>query len=129
VRYPEASTPEPIVLPVTVTSRVYIDVVMGLPSHHWFPPRRNPKPRCTPRRRGFSYTNIYRERSLLNDGLHRFRPRSLAPWSRRELERFEQTADEADPRTLHMRRKLQEDVDKAERDLRYAQGQCERVFP
>ena len=57
------------------------------------------------------------------------RARSRLSWSRRELERFEQTADEADPRTSHMRRKLQEHVDKAERDLRYAQGQCERVFP
>jgi hypothetical protein len=50
-------------------------------------------------------------------------------WSRRELERFEQKADEADPRTLRMRRKLQDHVEKAERDLRHAQGQYERVFP
>ena len=38
---------------------------------------------------------------------------------RRELERFEQTADEGDPRTPRIRLKLHEDVDKAERDLRY----------
>jgi hypothetical protein len=48
--------------------------------------------------------------------------RSRLSWSRRELERFEQTADEADPLTPRIRRKLQEDVDKAERDLRHAQG-------
>jgi hypothetical protein len=50
------------------------------------------------------------------------RARSRLSWSQRELERFEQTADEADPRTLRIRRKLQEDVEKAERDLRNAQG-------
>jgi hypothetical protein len=57
------------------------------------------------------------------------RARSRLSWSRRELERFEQTADEADPRTLRIRRKLQEDVEKAERDLRNSQGRYERVFP
>jgi hypothetical protein len=50
------------------------------------------------------------------------RARSRLSWSRRELERFEQSADEADPRTPHIRRKLQEDVDQAERNLRHAQG-------
>jgi hypothetical protein len=55
--------------------------------------------------------------------------RSRLSWSQRELERFEQTADEADARTLRIRRKLQEDVEKAERDLRHAQGRYERVFP
>ena len=50
------------------------------------------------------------------------RARSRLNWSQRELERFEQSADEADPRTPRIRRKLQEDVDKAERDLRHAQG-------
>jgi hypothetical protein len=50
------------------------------------------------------------------------RVRSRLSWSRQELERFEQTADEADPHTLRTRRKLQEDVEKAERDLRDAQG-------
>ena len=38
---------------------------------------------------------------------------------RRELERFEQTAYEGDPRTPRIRLKLHEDVEKAERDLRY----------
>jgi hypothetical protein len=57
------------------------------------------------------------------------RARSRLSWSRRELEGFEQTADEADPRTPRVRRKLQEDVEKAERDLRHAQGRCEGVFP
>ncbi len=47
------------------------------------------------------------------------RARSRLSWSRRELERFEQTADEGDPRAPRIRRKLQEDVEKAERDLRY----------
>lgn len=50
------------------------------------------------------------------------RARSRLNWSQRELEHFEQSADEADPRTPRIRRKLQEDVDKAERDLRHAQG-------
>ena len=50
------------------------------------------------------------------------RARSRLSWLRRELERFEQTADEADPHTPRTRRKLQEDVDKAERDVRHAQG-------
>jgi len=45
--------------------------------------------------------------------------RSRLSWSRRELERFEQTAYEGDPRTTRIRLKLQEDVEKAERDLRY----------
>ena len=44
------------------------------------------------------------------------RARSRLSWSRRELERFE----EGDPRTLRTRSKLQEDVEKAERDLRHA---------
>jgi hypothetical protein len=44
------------------------------------------------------------------------RARSRQSWSRRELERFE----EGDPRTLRTRSKLQEDVEKAERDLRHA---------
>jgi hypothetical protein len=30
-------------------------LVVGFPPHHRFPPKRNPKPRCAPRRRGFSY--------------------------------------------------------------------------
>jgi hypothetical protein len=47
------------------------------------------------------------------------RARSRLGWSRRELERFEQTADEGDPRTKCVRRKLQENVEKAERDLRH----------
>jgi hypothetical protein len=47
------------------------------------------------------------------------RARSRLSWSRRELERFEQTADEGDPLTPRIRLKLQEDVEKAERDLRY----------
>jgi hypothetical protein len=47
------------------------------------------------------------------------RARSRLSWSRRELERFEQTADEGDPRAPRIRGKLQEDVEKAERDLRY----------
>jgi hypothetical protein len=53
---------------------------------------------------------------------------SRLSWSRRELERFEQTADKADPPTPRIRRKLQEDVDRAESDLRHAQGRYERVF-
>ena len=57
------------------------------------------------------------------------RARSRLSWLRRELERFEQTADEADPLTPHTRRKLQEGVEKAERDLRHAQGRYEQVFP
>ena len=57
------------------------------------------------------------------------RARSRLSWSRRELERFEQIADEADPRTPRTRRKLQEDVEKAERDVRRAQGRYEGVFP
>jgi hypothetical protein len=57
------------------------------------------------------------------------RARSRLSWLRRELERFEQTADEADPRTPHTRRTLQEGMEKAERDLRHARGQYERVFP
>jgi hypothetical protein len=28
---------------------------MGFPPHHWFPPKRNPKPRSAPRVRGFTY--------------------------------------------------------------------------
>ena len=56
------------------------------------------------------------------------RARSRLSWSRRELERFEQTADEADPRTSRIRRKLQENVEKAERDLRHAQGRGEGAF-
>jgi len=47
------------------------------------------------------------------------RARSRLSWSRRELEGFEQIADEGDPRTPRIRLKLQEDVEKAERDLRY----------
>ena len=47
------------------------------------------------------------------------RARSRLSWSRRELERFEQTTDEGDPRTLRIRAKLQEDVEKAELDLRH----------
>ena len=47
------------------------------------------------------------------------RARSQLGWARRELERFEQTADEGDPRTLRIRAKLQEDVEKAELDLRH----------
>ena len=47
------------------------------------------------------------------------RARSRLSWSRRELERFEQTADEHDALTPYVRRKLQEDVEKAERDLRH----------
>jgi hypothetical protein len=54
---------------------------------------------------------------------------SRLSWSRRELERFEQTAEEGDPRTLRTRSKLQEDVEKAEHDLRHAQGRCAAVFP
>ena len=50
------------------------------------------------------------------------RARSSFSWSQRELERFEQTADEGDPRTPRIRLKLQEDVEKAERDLRYEEG-------
>jgi hypothetical protein len=57
------------------------------------------------------------------------RARSLLSWARRELERFEQTADEADPHTPRIRRRLQEHVEKAERDLRHAQGRYEGVFP
>jgi hypothetical protein len=60
------------------------------------------------------------------------RARSRQSWSRRELERFEQTADEGDPRTPRIRRKLQEDVEKAERDLRHEEmplGQYEGVLP
>ena len=55
------------------------------------------------------------------------RARSRLSWSRRELERFEQRVDEADTRTLRIRLKLQDDVEKAERDLRHAQGRYERV--
>jgi len=47
------------------------------------------------------------------------RARSRLSWSRRELEGFEQIADEGDPRTPRIRLKLQEDAEKAERDLRY----------
>jgi hypothetical protein len=36
----------------------------------------------------------------------------------RELERFEQTADDSDPRTPRTRRKLHDQVEKAQRDLR-----------
>jgi hypothetical protein len=57
------------------------------------------------------------------------RARSQLSWARRELERFEQTADEADPHTPRIRRRLQEHVEKAERDLRHAQGRYEGVFP
>jgi hypothetical protein len=57
------------------------------------------------------------------------RARSRLSWSRRELELFEQRANEADPRTPRIRRKLQEDVEQAERDLRHAQDQSEAVFP
>ena len=46
------------------------------------------------------------------------RARSRLSWSRRQLERFEQTADEGDPRALRIRAKLREDVEKAELDLR-----------
>ena len=46
------------------------------------------------------------------------RARARLNWAIRELERFEQTADESDPRTPHTRRKLQEDVEKAQRDVR-----------
>ena len=47
------------------------------------------------------------------------RARSRLSWSRRELESFEQTADEGDPVHQRIRLKLQDDVEKAERDLRY----------
>jgi hypothetical protein len=40
-------------------------LVMGFPPHHRFPPKRNPKPRCAPRRRGFSL----RRRAELPRGL------------------------------------------------------------
>jgi hypothetical protein len=46
------------------------------------------------------------------------RARARLNWAIWELERFEQTADDSDPRTPHTRRKLQEDVEKAQRDLR-----------
>jgi hypothetical protein len=81
--------------------------------------------------RGFSYRNIYPRAFIteMMDFTALDRARSRLSWSRRELERFEQTADEADPRTPRTRRKLQEDVEKAERDLRLAQSRCEEVFP
>ena len=43
-------------------------------------------------------------------------------WARRELERFEQTVDEEDSRTPRTRRKLQGDLEGAERDLRWAEN-------
>jgi len=97
-------------------------------AHHRFPPNGTGSLGVPPGRRGFSYRNIHRQRTLLNDGITALdRARSRLSWSRRELERFEQRVDEADTRTLRIRLKLQDDVEKAERDLRHAQGRYERV--
>ena len=61
--------------------------MMGFPPHHsdgLLPitgsPQTKPEAPVCPPRRGFTYRNIYRQRALLNDGLHRFRPRSLTAW-------------------------------------------------
>jgi len=43
-------------------------------------------------------------------------------WCKREFERFEEAADRSDPRTDRTRRKLQQDLAKAETDLEQAEN-------
>jgi hypothetical protein len=43
------------------TAGVQPQLVMGFPPHHRFPPTGTPKPRCAPRRRGFTYEALIPE--------------------------------------------------------------------
>jgi hypothetical protein len=59
---------------------------------------------------------------MAGDAAEYARAAARVVWCKREFERFEETANRSDPRSNRTRRKLQQDLARAETDLEWAEN-------